>query len=156
MSEEASRKRVNYAPNEENTELTVSQGEDRLTLAAGEIFEDTEVRDHLAMLGLTTYLRREAGDAPAEDRLTAVDAAYDRLAAEGTKVFQRKPRTNRGPRKSEKVAALAALEGATTDAVENALARMSKEEQAETLNHERVLDKLESMKRSDDDLQLIA
>lgn len=148
-------KRVTYTPSDDGATLVVAQGGVNMELDVADVFANTGVRDHLAMLGLSHHLRRVAGEKPAEERLETIEATYDEIVSKGMAAFEPKPRTRKAPLKADKVAALASLEGATITAVEKALAKMSKEEQAQKLNSDRVLEKLEGM-RGEDDLDLTA
>jgi len=140
--------RISYHYDEESREITVSRGEDNLSLPIGQFLDREELKTALAVSGTIDYLRRAASEVNGEEKMEAIEAAYDRIANEGVDAFKRRPRTRKGPVKAEKVAALAALEEATTVAIEEALADMPKEDQDRLLNSERVLGKLESMKRN--------
>lgn len=155
--ESTDRKRVNYSTDAAKGQLTVTYADEAVELGAEEeIFaKHPDVKNHLALVGLTTFLQRESGRVKDHQKLDAIEKAYERITQEGVKAFERKAGGGpRGPRKADKIAALAALKGATTAAIEKKLATMDKSEQDAILNHKKVLAKLEKMNSSADDLDL--
>lgn len=154
-SPEEARVRVSYTPDAANNLLTVKYDQEKMDFAvAEELYAKHEgLKEHLALLGLISYFQRESSKFRDADKLTAIDKAYTTLEEQGTEAFKRKAGGGpRGPRKADKIAALAAIKGVTPAAVEKALASKSKEEQDELLNHKKVLAKLEKMKGELDDL----
>jgi len=152
-----SRVRISYNQDTEKMTLTVRYGTEVIELPAGaELFEThPDVKNHLALVGLTTYLQREASRAKDAEKLDAADKGYDKLLAEGPKAFARKAGGGpRGPRKADKIAALAALKGATTGAIEKKLASLTKEEQETILSNKKVLAQLEKMTQGGEELDL--
>lgn len=152
-----SRIRVSYNQDVPKMTLTVRFDKEVVELPAGEelFAQHPDVKDHLALVGLTTYLQRESSRQKDAEKIEAADKAYEKLLNEGIKAFERKTGGGpRGPRKADKVAALAALKGATTAAVEKALSGMSKEQQDEILNHKKVLAKLAKMNQGEEELDL--
>lgn len=129
----------------QGTTLNVKRGNE--TLQASPNTLPDEVRQHLMMTGLIDYLQRACARTPKEQKMDAVEEAMNRLDQEGMKVFERKPRgfQSTGPRKQDKIAALAVLQGATPTAVEKALANRTKDEQDKILNHPDVLQKVSEM-----------
>ena len=127
------------------TTLTVKRGGETLVASVDNLPDD--VRQHLMMTGLTDYLQRACARYPKEQKMDAVEGAMDRLDEEGMKVFEHKPRgfQSQGPRKQDKIAALAALKGVTPTAVEKALSKHPKEAQDKILNHPDVMAKLSEM-----------
>lgn len=149
--------RISYHYEAESREIIVTRGEnDSMSLPIGQFLDRDDLKTALAASGAIDYLRRAASEVTGDEKMGSIEEAYDRIANEGVDAFKRRPRTRRGPIKAEKVAALAALEEATTVAIEQALADMPKEEQDRLLNSDRVLGKLESMKRNGEGLQLSA
>lgn len=149
--------RISYNYYAESREIIVTRGDNEsMSLPIGQFLDRDDLKTALAASGAINYLRRAASEASSEEKMEVIEAAYDRIANEGVDAFKRRSRTRRGPIKAEKVAALASLEEATTVAVEQALAYMPKEEQDRLLNSDRVLGKLESMKRKGEGLQLSA
>lgn len=154
---EETRVRVSYTPAPDKGMLTVKYDQDVVEFPVEEdLYAKHEgLKEHLAQLGLIAYFQRESSKFRDADKLTAVEKAYDTLAQNGTEAFKRKAGGGpRGPRKADKIAALAAIKGVTPAAVEKALAEKSKEEQDAILNHKKVLAKLEKMQGELDDLSV--
>lgn len=150
------RNRVNYKPDTDKGHLEVSYGAEVLTLSADtDVLEDDAVKDHLAYLGLITYLQRESSRARNEDKLDAIDEAYASLVSQGMQAFERKSNAPKGPKKADKIAALAMLKGRTPDAVRDAVKKLPQAEQDKLLNHPKVLAKVEELRSGDaDDLSV--
>jgi hypothetical protein len=154
---DTARLRVNYNADAATQMLTVSYDKEAVELPAGEELFDKypEVKDHLALVGLTTFLQRESSRVKDADKLDAIEKAYARVLNSGAKAFERRPGGGpRGPRKADKIAALAALKGVTTAAIEKALSELSKEDQDKALNQKKVLAKLEKMQGNGDPVDL--
>ncbi len=152
-----SRVRVSYNQDVPKMTLTVRFDKEVVELPAGEelFAQHPDVKDHLALVGLTTYLQRESSRSKDAEKIEAADKAYEKLLNEGIKAFERKAGGGpRGPRKADKIAALAALKGATTAAVEKVLSTKSKEEQDAILNNKKVLAKLAKMNQGEEELDL--
>lgn len=130
--------------------LTVRRGGESLQIDTGDYPGD--VMDHLAMTGLVTHLQRASVRVPKEEKMQAVETAINEVENEGVDAFAPKPRgfQSQGPRKQDRIAALAALKGASVTAVEKALAAKSKEEQKRLLEHEQVLEKARQMQATVD------
>lgn len=157
MSQDTPKNRITFRTAVVDGNLTISRGEETLILPVANLFEgDSELQSHFAAIGLVAHLRKVTGELPSEERMAAMELEYDRIEELGLGALATKQTRTRGPRKAEKIAALAILEGATTDAIEAALAKMSKEAQEEVLNAERVIEQLGRMKRSDEALDLAA
>lgn len=145
------RNRVNYKPDIKGDFLVVSYGPEHMTLDAGkEIMQHEGVRDHLAYLGLITYLQRESSKARDIQKLDAIDVAYAEIADKGMKAFERKSNAPTGPKKADKVAALAMLKNRTPDAIRDALKKLPQAKQDELLNHPKVLEKVAELKAGDE------
>lgn len=145
------RNRVNYKPNTKDDFLVVSYGAEHMTLDAGkEIMRHPGVRDHLAYLGLITYLQRESSRAREAQKLDAIDIAYVEIAENGLKAFERKSNAPTGPKKADKVAALAMLKNRTPDAIREAIKKLPQAKQDELLNHPKVLAKVAELLAGDE------
>lgn len=154
---EEARIRVSYTQDASKQQLTVKYDKEVIEFPVGEELytKHAELRDHLALVGLTSFFQRETSKVRDAEKLDAIEKAYDRLMTEGMGAFKRKAGGGpRGPRKADKIAALAALKGATTAAIEKKLATMDKAKQEDVLNHPKVLAKLEEMKSDSDGLDL--
>lgn len=152
-----SRVRVSYNQDVPKMTLTVRFDKEVVELPAGEelFAQHPDVKDHLALVGLTTYLQRESSRQKDAEKIEAADKAYETLLNKGIEAFARKAGGGpRGPRKADKIAALAALKGATTAAVEKVLSTKTKEEQDAILNNKKVLAKLAKMNQGDEELDL--
>lgn len=136
--------RIVYSYDQTSRVITARKGQDHLEMPIGEFLDNEEVRDTLAVSGAIDLLRRAAAGAGKEGKMEAIEEAYDRVSNEGVDAF--KPRKQERIRKADKIAALASLEGATISAVEEALEKLDKQAQHETLNSERVLSHLKTMK----------
>jgi hypothetical protein len=147
-------KRTSYELNPDAGELTVKfEGE----VGVFPLYPDLEaVTGQLALEGLRGYLQRATSGVDESEKLTAINEAFDQLAAEGMKCFEKKPPFSgpRGPKKADKIAALAALKNATVAAVKEVLTNMDQKEQKRVLNNPKVLAKLEEMQSSASELDL--
>lgn len=152
MDQKAAQPRVSFPSVAEDGQITIKRGDENLTLPVSGLLQDQELMARFAVLGLVAHLRKVSADLPSEDRMAAIEREYDRIEEQGVKALDAKQTRNRGPRKAEKIAALAVLESATTDAIEEALSQMSKDHQDEVLNSDRVTEQLGRMKRTGFDL----
>lgn len=138
--------RVSYKINADNGVLTVTKGTDVVDFPVLEDAGDEKLRNHLMQLGLIKYLHQETTKATgSDDKLAAIEEAYDRLVQQGLGALQRKG-VPRGPKKADKVAALAAIKGVTPDRVRESLAGLGDAKAEKLLNHPDVLAKVEEMK----------
>lgn len=156
-SPEEARVRVSYTQDVAKQMLVVKYDKEVIEFpVAEELYAKHEdIKDHLALIGLTSFFQRESSKFRDADKLDAIEKAYEKLVQVGTYAFKRKAGGGpRGPRKADKIAALAALKGATTAAIQKQLEKLSKDEQEAVLNHKKVLAKLEKMKSEGDELDL--
>lgn len=142
--------RVQYKVDIKDQQLTVSKGAESIELPM--IFPD-DVTKHLAQLGLIKYLHQETTKKPNEDKLLVIEQAYDDLAERGMDALQKKP-VNRGPKKADRIAALAAIKGVTPDQIKDAMKGMPAEKEQRILNHPAVLQKVEELQSNEDQLDL--
>lgn len=146
--------RVNYSPDADTGVLNVLYDGTKMPLEAGkELFGDEKLRDHLALMGLIHYLQRETMRRTDGEKMDIIEASYDKLVAQKMEVFTHRGRP-RGPKKADKIAALAAMKGVTPDAVREAISKMPMEKQDALLNKPEVLAKVEEMKEQQLDLDL--
>jgi hypothetical protein len=151
------KQRVSYDLNAETGTLTVKYGNEQGTLT---LFPELEaVTGQLALEGLRGFLQRYSAKVDEDEKLAAIEEGYNHLVDVGMAAFERKPpfggqRGPRGPKKADKIAALAVLKGATVDAVKEVLSGMDKAEQNRVLNNPKVLAKLEEMNTSPEGLDL--
>ena len=144
------RQRVAYDLDANLKTLKVSFGdsEQLLVQTGGEDLD--AVRTQLVLEGLRTVLQKATLKVPEEEKLVAIEEAYNRLVTEGMKVFERKgPGGVRGPKKAEKLEALALMKGTTTAKIKELLEAKTPEERDAILNHPKVLAKLEKMQAAD-------
>lgn len=151
------KQRVTYDLNAETGVLTVKFGNEEGSF--GLLPELEEVTGQLALEGLRGFLQRYSAKADEADKIAAIEEGYNYLVEAGMKAFERKPPFGgqpgpRGPKKADKIAALAVLKGATVAAVKEVLAGMDKAEQNRVLNNPKVLAKLEEMSTSPEGLDL--
>jgi hypothetical protein len=151
------KQRVNYDLDAESGILTVKYGN---KTGQFPIFPNLEaVTGQLALEGLRGFLQRYSSKVDEADKIAAIEEGYNHLVEAGMKAFERKPPFGgqpgpRGPKKSDKIAALAALKGATVAAVTEVLAGMDKAEQNRVLNNPKVLAKLQEMNTNPEGLDL--
>lgn len=151
------KQRVTYDLNPETGLLTVKFGNEEANF---NLLPDLEaVTGQLALEGLRGYLQRYSAKADEGDKIAAIEEGYDNLVKNGMAAFERKPPFGgqpgpRGPKKADKIAALAALKGATVAAVKEVLSGMEKDEQNRILNNPKVLAKLEEMQTQPEGLDL--
>lgn len=146
--------RVSYKQDASTGELTITRADDGLVADITSLPED--VRTHLSLLGLTMYLQRETTRVPDEEKLSTVESAYNEIVSKGMKVFEPKPRgfQSKGPRKADKIAALAMLKGTTPAVIEAKLKEKSDEDVDRILNHAKVLEKVAELQAKADTLDL--
>lgn len=146
--------RVTYKQDIENGKLSVSYADVELELDPGDdLLQDAELTTHLAYLGLTTYLQREAAKLSG-DKVEAIEEVYGQLCDERSNAFKRKPRKVSGPKKAEKVAALAAIKGVSPEVIREHLKKMDEARQAKVLDHPKVLAKVAEMSKAEDQIEL--
>jgi hypothetical protein len=151
------KQRVSYDLNADSGTLTVKYGNEEGTLT---LYPELEaVTGQLALEGLRGFLQRYSAKANEDEKLAAIEEGYNHLIEAGMQAFERKPPFGgqpgpRGPRKADKIAALAAIKGATVAAVKEVLSGMEKEAQDAILNNPKVLAKLEEMNTSPEGLDL--
>ena len=147
-------KRTAYELNPEKGELTVKfEGE----VGVFPLYPELEaVTGQLALEGLRGYLQRATSGVAENEKVAAINEAFDRLVADGMQCFEKKPPFSgpRGPKKADKIAALAALKGATVAAIKEALSVMEPKDQNRILNNPKVLEKLNEMTTSATGLDL--
>lgn len=153
MTEEAKtpQPRISYNIGNDLDSLRVALGQEVLDLNNLSEDLDPRVLKRLTIMGLIGYLQQQTTRTPMEQKLEKAELAYSQLEQQGMDVFKPAGR-NRGPRKAEKIAALAAIKGALATQIEEALGNKSKEEQDRLLNHPKVLAKVEEMKQGELDL----
>jgi hypothetical protein len=151
------KQRVNYDLDADTGVLTVKYGNETGNFP---LLPDLEaVTGQLALEGLRGFLQRYSSQVDEADKIAAIEEGYNHLIEAGMKAFERKPPFGgqpgpRGPKKADKIAALAALKGATVAAVTEVLAGMDKAEQNRVLNNPKVLAKLEAMDTNPEGLDL--
>jgi hypothetical protein len=151
------KQRVNYDLDAETGVLTVKYGDETGTFPLLPHLE--AVTGQLALEGLRGYLQKYSAKVAETDKVAAIEEGYNQLIEAGMKAFDRKPPFGgqpgpRGPKKADKIAALAAIKGATVAAVKEVLAGMEKQAQDAILNNPKVLAKLEEMNTSPEGLDL--
>ena len=124
--------------------LTITRGDEKATLPYSLVFADEAVMDRLAKEGLAAYLRKVTAEVESEQRLAAMEEAFEKLVDGGIDVLTPK-RQPRGPLKADKVAALAFIKGVTVGSIEDALSLKDKAEQDEILNDPEVLEQVERL-----------
>jgi hypothetical protein len=151
------KKRVSYDLNAETGTLTVKYGNEQGTLT---LFPELEaVTGQLALEGLRGFLQRYSAKVDEDEKLAAIEEGYNHLVDVGMAAFERKPPFGgqpgpRGPKKADKIAALAVLKGATVAAVKEVLSAMDLKEQNRILNNPKVLAKLQEMSTTPEGLDL--
>lgn len=147
-------KRTAYELNPEKGELSVKFGGEEGVFP---LYPELEaVTGQLALEGLRGYLQRATSGVAESEKITAINEAFDELASNGMQCFEKKPPFSgpRGPKKADKIAALAALKGATVAAIKEALGVMEPKDQNRILNNPKVLEKLAEMTTSATGLDL--
>lgn len=153
---EDTRKRIRYNINDENAKVNAEFGGEGLLMSPLSECEDKAVHRHLLLMGLVSYLQKATVRVDQDEKMLAVEQAYNDLLEQGMKVFEPKPSgfVSRGPRKADKIAALAAIKGVMPSVVEAKLKDMDQERVDAILNHPEVLAKVESLAAQSEDLSL--
>jgi hypothetical protein len=157
MTEEATetRQRVTYALQPVTKTLQISFGEEALVLKTADDLTDETVRNQLVLEGLRAYLQKATLRTNEEDKLVELEKAYRTLLTEGMSVFDKKgPGGHSGPRKADKIAALAALKGTTPDAIKAALKGKPTDKVDALLNSPKVLAAVEKLRAKAEQLDL--
>lgn len=151
--ETTNRQRVAYELFPATKQLQVSFGDEVLRLHTAEDLDD--VRDQLLLEGLRAYLQKATLRVAEADKLVALENAYNDLVAKGMAVFEKKgPGGHSGPKKAEKIAALAALKGTTPEIIKAKLANAPTDKVNALLNSPKVLAAVEKLRAKGDDLDL--
>lgn len=153
MTEDTTRQRVAYELFPKTKMVKVSFGSEALTLHTAEDLD--AVRDQLVLEGLRTYLQKATLRIAEEYKLTALESAYNILIEKGMSAFDKKgPGGHSGPKKAEKIAALAALKGTTSEIIKAKLENVSTEKVNALLNNPKVLAAVEKLRAKGVDLDL--
>lgn len=153
MSKKESLKRVKYAISAENKVLGITYGSEGVELKLDDDLRP--VVTQLILMGLTTYLQRASTKVPEAEKIAAIESAYDKLVRDGMEAFAKSPViTSRGPKKADRIAALAMLKGVTPDAVKQALAKKPQADQDRILNAPAVLAKVAELQGAQTELDL--
>lgn len=155
MTEEATeiRQRVSYELDPANKTMTVRFGEDTVLLQTKDDLD--AVRDQLVLEGLRSYLQKATMRVADEDKLDALETAYNDLMARGMAAFDKKgPGGHTGPKKAEKIAALAALKGTTPEIIKAALVGKATDKVNALLNSPKVLAAVEKLRAKGEQLEL--
>lgn len=136
--EATTRQRVAYELFPSTKSVQVTFGEETLRLHTAEDLD--AVRDQLVLEGLRTYLQKATLRVAEAGKLAALETAYNDLVANGMAAFEKKgPGGHTGPKKAEKIAALAALKGTTPDVIKAKLKNAPTDKVNALLNSPKVL-----------------
>lgn len=159
MTEEATteeattRQRVAYELFPGTKTVKVSFGEEVLNLHTAEDLD--AVRDQLVLEGLRTYLQKATLRVAEADKLVALENAYNDLMAKGMAAFEKKgPGGHSGPKKAEKIAALAAMKGTTPEIIKEKLRDKPTDKVNALLNSPKVLAAVAKLRAKGADLDL--
>lgn len=155
MTEEAkeTRQRVLYELFPATKTVKVSFGEEAINLHTAEDLD--AVRDQLVLEGLRTYLQKATLRVAEADKLVALENAYNDLIAKGMVAFEKKgPGGHSGPKKTEKIAALAAMKGTTPEIVKAKLKDAPTDKVNALLNSPKVLAAVEKLRSKGEQLEL--
>jgi hypothetical protein len=155
MTDEANetRQRVAYELDPENKAMTVRFGEEALLLKTADDLD--AVRDQLVLEGLRSFLQKATLRVADVDKLPALEAAYNELMAKGMAAFEKKgPGGHTGPKKAEKIAALAALKGTTPEIIKAKLKDAPTDKVNALLNSPKVLAAVEKLRSKGEQLEL--
>lgn len=155
MTDEAteSRQRVSYELDPANKAMTVRFGEEALLLKTADDLD--AVRDQLVLEGLRSFLQKATLRVADVDKLPALEAAYNELMAKGMAAFEKKgPGGHSGPKKAEKIAALAALKGTTPEIIKAKLKDAPTDKVNALLNSPKVLAAVEKLRSKGEQLEL--
>jgi len=155
MTDEANetRQRVSYELDPENKAMTVRFGEEALLLKTADDLD--AVRDQLVLEGLRSFLQKATLRVADVDKLPALEAAYNELMAKGMAAFEKKgPGGHTGPKKAEKIAALAAMKGTTPEIIKAKLKDAPTDKVNALLNSPKVLAAVEKLRSKGEQLEL--
>lgn len=155
MTEEAkeTRQRVLYELFPATKTVKVSFGEEAINLHTAEDLD--AVRDQLVLEGLRTYLQKATLRVAEADKLVALENAYNDLIAKGMVAFEKKgPGGHSGPKKAEKIAALAAMKGTTPEIIKAKLKDAPTDKVNALLNSPKVLAAVEKLRSKGEQLEL--
>jgi hypothetical protein len=155
MTEETTetRQRVVYTLQPQFQTLQITFGAEALVLKTAT--DLNEVRDQLVLEGLRAFLQKATLRVAEENKLVALEQAYNQLIKDGMGAFEKRgPGGHAGPKKAEKIAALAALKGTTVDAIKTALKDKPTDKVNALLNSPKVLAAVEKMKSKAEQLEL--
>ena len=155
MTEETkeTRQRVLYELFPTTKTVKVSFGEEALNLHTAEDLD--AVRDQLVLEGLRTYLQKATLRVAEADKLIALENAYNDLIAKGMVAFEKKgPGGHSGPKKAEKIAALAAMKGTTPEIIKEKLRDKPTDKVNALLNSPKVLAAVAKLRAKGADLDL--
>jgi len=153
-------KKLRYELDASKANITVHQplkegGEATLILELNAGLKDVSRR--LALMGLTQHLQRATTRDKTGEPFDVIEAAYAELVDNGLAAFERKMPVGSGaprkPTKAQCTEALAALYNTTMSNIREKLKAKTTEEVAAILSNQRVLDKVEEL-RSSEDIQL--
>jgi hypothetical protein len=145
------RNRVSYDLSVEDKTLLATYAGTGVRIQLDDKLDAVKVR--LMLEGLRTVLQRATLRVPDEAKIEAIEAVYNELVEKGMGAFERKsPGGARGPKKADKLMALALLKGVTVDQIKAALDKKSTEEQSAILNNPKVLAKLAKMREAEVEL----
>jgi hypothetical protein len=153
---EDTRKRIRYNIQDDAAKVFAVFDNEQVEMSPLRECEDKAVHRHLLLLGLVSYLQKATVRVEQSEKITAVEMAYNDLLEKGMEVFKPKPSgfTSRGPRKADKIAALAAIKGVMPSVVEAKLKDMDNDRVEAILNHPDVLAKVEALAAQPEDLDL--
>lgn len=150
--ETTSRQRVMYELFPATKTIQVSFGDESLRLHTAEDLD--AVRDQLVLEGLRTYLQKATLRVAEADKLVALENAYNDLMAKGMVAFEKKgPGGHTGPKKAEKIAALAAMKGTTPEIIKEKLRDKPTDKVNALLNSPKVLAAVEKLRAKGADLE---
>lgn len=157
MTEETTevRQRVTYDLQPATKTMTISFGEDQLVLKTSDDLTDAMVREQLVLEGLRSYLQKVTLRVAEENKLVALENAYSTLLQTGMESFEKRgPGGHAGPKKADKIAALAVLKGTTPEAIKLALKDKPTDKVNALLNSPKVLTAVEKLKAKAEQLDL--
>lgn len=147
MSEDI-KQRVRYSFEDES--LVVRYGDEQMTL---ELPDDMTVL--LALYGLRAYLQQRSINS-GEEKLAAIEQAYDTLVEEGEAAFERKSPVGRKVqfKKADKIMALAVLKGVTITTMQKVLSKFDTEKVNKLLNSDAVIAQLQKTQEEEVNLEV--
>lgn len=142
------KKRVGFSFTD--TGLQVRYDGDEMELSLPE-----ELTEILALYGLRAFLQSKTLGSE-DEKLVAIEKAYDMLVEEGEAAFERKSPVGRKVqfKKADKIMALAMLKGVTITAMKEVLANLDPAKVNKILDSEAVMTKLKEMQDEEIDLEV--